>query len=75
VNNTATTKTAPTGTPREPRIQNSAASPMVEPDVLARVLAEASKTGGDFAEVFAEDRVNSSAVLDDGRVEELTSGH
>ncbi len=42
--------------------------------MLSRVLAEASKTGGDFAEVFAEDRVNSSAVLDDGRVEELTSG-
>jgi TldD protein len=74
VNNPVTTKTAPPGTPREPRIQNSAATPMVEPDVLARVLAEASKTGGDFAEVFAEDRVNSSAVLDDGRVEELTSG-
>lgn len=47
---------------------------MIEPDVLARVLAEAAKTGGDFAEVFAEDRVNSSALLDDGRVEELTSG-
>jgi TldD protein len=32
------------------------------------------RTGGEFAEVFAEDRRNSSAVLDDGRVEELTSG-
>ncbi len=47
---------------------------MIEPDVLSRVLAEAAKTGGDFAEVFAEDRVNSSALLDDGRIEELTSG-
>ena len=47
---------------------------MIEPDVLARVLAEAARTGCDFAEVFAEDRVNSSALLDDGRVEELTSG-
>jgi TldD protein len=47
---------------------------MIEQDVLTRVLAKASATGGDFAEVFAEDRVNSSAVLDDGRVEELTSG-
>lgn len=32
------------------------------------------RTGGEFAEVFAEDRRNSSALLDDGRVEELTSG-
>ncbi|MGA0237126.1 MAG: TldD/PmbA family protein [Acidimicrobiales bacterium] len=31
-------------------------------------------TGGDFAEVFVEDKRSSSAVLDDGRVEELTSG-
>ncbi len=47
---------------------------MIETDVLSRVLAKAASTGGDFAEVFAEDRVNSSALLDDGRVEELTSG-
>ena len=30
--------------------------------------------GGDFAEVFAEDRRASSAALDDGKVEELSSG-
>jgi TldD protein len=48
--------------------------PMIETDVLTRVLAKAAATGGDFAEVFAEDRMNSSALLDDGRVEELTSG-
>ena len=30
--------------------------------------------GGDFAEVFAEDRTSSTARYDDGRIEELTSG-
>ena len=47
---------------------------MIEEAVLGRVLQTALKTGGDFAEVFAEDRRTSSAVLDDGKVEELTSG-
>jgi TldD protein len=47
---------------------------VIEEAVLQRVLGSALKTGGDFAEVFAEDRRNSSALLDDGRVEELTSG-
>jgi TldD protein len=47
---------------------------MIEEAVLQRVLGEALRTGGDFAEVFAEDRRNSLARLDDGRVEELTSG-
>jgi TldD protein len=52
----------------------SAQHDLVAADVLQRVLAEALKTGGDFAEVFVEDRANSSALFDDGRVEELTSG-
>jgi len=47
---------------------------VIEEAVLHEVLGAALKTGGEFAEVFAEDRRNSSAVLDDGRVEELTSG-
>ena len=47
---------------------------MIDTPVLERVLAEALRNGGDFAEVFAEDRSNSSAMLDDGRVEELASG-
>ena len=32
------------------------------------------RTGADFAEIFAEDRRSSSAVLDDGRVEEVVTG-
>ncbi len=47
---------------------------MIEQLVLEEVLGVAMRTGGEFAEVFAEDRRNASAVLDDGRVEELTSG-
>jgi TldD protein len=47
---------------------------MIEQSVLEVVLGVAMRTGGEFAEVFAEDRRNASAVLDDGRVEELTSG-
>src|SRR4051795_4486727 len=47
---------------------------MIEEATITRVLGAALRTGGDFAEVFAEDRRTSSAVLDDGKVEELTSG-
>jgi TldD protein len=47
---------------------------MIELPVAQRVLATALRTGGDFAEIFAEDRRTSSAVLDDGRVEQLSSG-
>jgi TldD protein len=47
---------------------------LVEPDVVERVLAIALRNGGDFAELFAEDRRSIGAVLDDGRIEELSSG-
>ena len=47
---------------------------MIDSPVLERVLSEALRHGGDFAEVFAEDKSTSSALLDDGRVEELSSG-
>ena len=39
---------------------------MIDQDVLERVLHRALRDGGDFAEVFAEDRVASNALLDDG---------
>jgi TldD protein len=47
---------------------------VIDEAVLQRVLGEALRTGGDFAEVFAEDRRSNLARLDDGRVEELMSG-
>lgn len=46
----------------------------IDPDVLQRTLAHALRHGGDFAEVFAEDRRSVSARLDDGKIEEFTSG-
>jgi TldD protein len=49
-------------------------STLVEQDVLQRVLGEAMGRGGEFAEVFVEDRSTSSAMLDQRRVEELSSG-
>lgn len=42
--------------------------------LVTRVLGAALRTGGDFAEVFVEDVRMSGARLDDGRIEEVTSG-
>jgi TldD protein len=42
--------------------------------VLERVLSAALVGGGDMAEVFAEDAVTAGAMLDDRRIEELSSG-
>jgi len=47
---------------------------MIEESVLNQTLSTALRNGGDFAEVFVEDRKSSSALLDDGKIEELTSG-
>ena len=47
---------------------------MIEQSTVERVLAEGLSKGAEFAEVFVEDRRSSSALLDDGKVEELTSG-
>ena len=47
---------------------------MLEAELVNRTLSVAMRTGADFAEVFAEDRRSSSAILDDGRVEEVVSG-
>jgi TldD protein len=46
---------------------------IVDTDVLEATLAHALRSGGDFAEVFVEDRRASSGRFDDGRVEELVS--
>ena len=47
---------------------------MLDAELVNRTLAAAMRTGADFAEIFAEDRRSSSAVLDDGRVEEVVTG-
>jgi TldD protein len=47
---------------------------LIESSVVERVLESALSRGGDFAEVFIEDRSTSSAMLDQRKVEELSSG-
>jgi len=47
---------------------------VIDRDVLERVLTTAMRSGGEFAEVYAEDKRSTSASLDDGRVEQVTSG-
>ena len=47
---------------------------MIEPDLIERTLGVATSRGADFAEVFVEDRRSTGAVLDDRRIEDLSSG-
>jgi len=47
---------------------------VIEEALVSKVLGTAMQTGGEFAEVFVEDKRSSSALLDDGRIEELSSG-
>ena len=47
---------------------------MIDNDLIDKTLSTALATGGEFAEIFAEDKRSSSALLDDGKVEELSSG-
>src|ERR1700691_6745685 len=48
---------------------------LVDPDAVKRALNAALARGGDFAEVFVEDRRSTGISLDDRKVEELSSGH
>lgn len=47
---------------------------MIDHDVIRQTLSTALRTGGDFAEIFGEDKVSSNALFDDGKVENLSSG-
>lgn len=47
---------------------------MLDRALAQEVLREALRSGGDFAEVFFEDRRSSTTSLDDGRIEEVVSG-
>jgi TldD protein len=48
---------------------------LVEQDTVDHVLQEALRRGGDFAELFCEDKVATFASMDQRRVEELGSSH
>jgi TldD protein len=47
---------------------------LIDEAVIEGTLRTALRSGGDFAEIFAEDRRATGARLDDGRVEDLASG-
>jgi TldD protein len=47
---------------------------LLDPDVAAAVLARALRSGGDFAEVFAERRSGLSMAIDESRIESVQSG-
>jgi TldD protein len=44
---------------------------VIDPELAQRVIEEALRRGGDFAELFAEERLATSVGVDDGRVEGL----
>ena len=46
---------------------------MLKQDVAQAVIAEALKTGGDFAEIFLEDRLNNNLSMLSGKVESVSS--
>ena len=47
---------------------------LVDPELAERVLERALAHGGDFGELYAEDRHGFALSLDDGRVERPQSG-
>ena len=49
-------------------------TPLLDRDLVERVLSAALSRGGEFAEIFCEDRQTNSAMLDQRRIEELTAG-
>ncbi len=47
---------------------------LIETRIVEATLEQAMAGGGDFADVFVEDRASTSATFDDGKVEEMRSG-
>jgi TldD protein len=47
---------------------------VIDNEVLERVLSAGLRTGAEFAEVFASDWRGTSVGLDDGRIEQMSSG-
>src|SRR2546425_6214295 len=47
---------------------------MLDRELAEEVLRAARRRGGSFAEIFVEERTSTSIRLDDGKVEELTTG-
>jgi TldD protein len=47
---------------------------MLDRELVKDVLAAARVHGGAFSELYVEERVSTSIRLDDGKIEELTTG-
>lgn len=47
---------------------------MLDNKVLSRVLGEALKRGGDFAEVYVEEKLLTSIICEDNKIEKVNSG-
>lgn len=47
--------------------------PLLDPELVQATLDAAMSGGGEWAEVFVEDRRNAGALFDEGRVEEMSS--
>ncbi|SHI81840.1 microcin-processing peptidase 2. Unknown type peptidase. MEROPS family U62 [Clostridium cavendishii DSM 21758] len=47
---------------------------MLSREKISKVLLEALKSGGDFAEVFVEDTINNNISMSNGNVEKIVSG-
>ena len=47
---------------------------MLDQNLAREVLACAVRTGGDFAEIFMEDRVDHALLMRSGRIENVNSG-
>ena len=47
---------------------------MLDRELVEEVLRAARRRGGSFAELFVEEKTSTSIRLDDGKVEELTTG-
>ena len=47
---------------------------MLEHQVITRVIQEALKKGGDFAEIYMEEKNLSGIVCEDNQIEKVNSG-
>ncbi len=48
--------------------------PLIDPELAQRIIGRALANGGDFAEVFCEERTSWSAQVDESRVERVQGG-
>lgn len=47
---------------------------MLDRDLIAEVLEEALKKGGDFAEIYMEEKISTSVYCEEDRIEKINSG-